>query len=146
MGKTIKVLAEAELPPRAECLSTMLVDLCENVHIHCREIRQEFSVVEFFHYVGQLALMARKVGDYLDTHDHTEREVWTTIMKAGPVELPNANESEYWPHRLLVERIKPHDMGDIHLHWRDYRIQMTPEELTILAEALSRAVRELESS
>ena len=150
MGKTVVTLASTTLPPRLPSLATMLVDLAENVHVHYREVRQEFSVPEFYEFVGTLGESAEDLYRYLAANpEYKERAVWKTIRKAtgAPTLLdasPSPTESAYWPERLLVELIEPHEMGDVHLHWRDYRLQLTRTELRALAGALAGAVETLD--
>jgi hypothetical protein len=148
MGRTVKLLAERELPERVPYSGHLLVDLCENVHIHSRELRQEFSVPEFIEYVRVVREAEMAIQDYLDVHpDYREGLHHRAVWKTGPLLVrasPEPHESAYWPNRLRVELEKPHSMGEVHLHYRDYRLHLTMRELRILADALTEAVRAMD--
>jgi hypothetical protein len=127
----------------------MLVDLCENVHIHTRELRQEFSVAEFFEHVHVLEVAAKDLRRYLDLNPEYEEGAHKDLIAfIGDtphllVESPQPNESAYFAHRLAIELTAPHAMGAVHLHWRDYRIHLSRAELRLLADALQEAAQKL---
>jgi len=150
MGKTVAILDQRELPERLPSLSTMLLDLSENVHVHTRELRQEMSLDEFYVFCTGLFDGAADLNHYLENNpEYKEGAVHVTIRKAtgAPSMLdgsPAPNQSAYWPRRLLIELIEPHEMGDIHLHWRDYRLQMTRTEFRALADSVAAAREKLD--
>lgn len=149
MGRNRKVLAERELPERTPATGRMLVDLCENVHIHHRDLRTEFSVAEFRQYVDHLNACRADVDRYLaDNPDYREGAYPNPLLIAtGNARLldasPKPHVCRYWPRRARVELIEPHSMGSVHVHWRDFRLHMTIAELEAMAETLSEAARSL---
>lgn len=140
MGKNLKVLTERTLPDRTKAAGRMLVDLCENIHIHVRELRQEFSIAEFFEHVRVLGKSAMDLKRYLKLNpDYKEQEFMDLVALMGNTphlleESPEPNQSTYFPNRFRIELTEPHVMGAIHLHWRDLRIHLSREELRILVE------------
>lgn len=151
MGRNVAVLAERTLPPRRPSTGRMLIDLCENVHIHHRDIRTEFSVNEFRQYVAHLNDCARDIEGYLaDNPEYREGGYRNTILVAtGRAKLldasPEPHRPMYWPDRMRVELIEPHSMGSVHVHWRDFRLHVTLAELREMAQGLSDAVKSLEA-
>ena len=149
MGKPLTVLAETELPPRRPYNSMILVDICENVHIHHREVRTEFTVPEFREYVDTLVRKRCELEEYLATNPEYEEGAYgDTVWKVGggPHVIdasPEPNRSAYWPDRLLVQLERPGD-HEVHVHYRDRRLDLWRDELRVLASALHEAVRALD--
>jgi hypothetical protein len=150
MGRVMRVLAERTLPERLPETGQMLVDLAENLHVHHRDMRQEFSLPEFFEYVDNLNAAAADVRRYLaDNPEYREQAYRDTLLKAtgGPEDLvasPKPHESTYWPRRLRIELEHPHSLGEVHVHWRDFRRHVTLEEFRIVAGAFSEALAGME--
>lgn len=52
MGNVYKTLGKAKVSPNPKHYGTRLVvELCENIHVHYRNIRLEFSDEEFYQFV-----------------------------------------------------------------------------------------------
>jgi hypothetical protein len=149
MGNTLKLLAERELPERTPGYGRMVVDLCENIHIHRRELRQEFTLPEFFEHLANLNRYAEKVCEYLRLNPEYEEQVYRdALLICGPDiirESPKPNESAYFPNRLRIELEHPHSMGEAHVHWRDYRLHLTLAELRTMVEAFKEAGEALDA-
>ena len=150
MGRNLTVLVERLLPPRVPPASRILVDLCENVHIHSRDMRQEFSVGEFLEHCDTLTRSAADLRAYLAANPEYSEQAYAdlvAVLGGTPSlinESPEPAASKYWPRRLRVELIHPHPMGGVHLHWRDFRLNISRHELRVLAESLVEAVRKLD--
>jgi hypothetical protein len=148
MGDTLKVLAEAALPDRVPLAGRILVDLCENVHIHHRDWRQEFSTAEFFEHLALLKRYGEQLRRYLDANPEYREDLYPdTILKCGPDLLqasPAPNVSRYSPRRLRVELVRAHSMGEVHIHWRDHRLDLDREQLRTAAATFQAAVRALD--
>ena len=54
MGRTVKILAKKEVPPSL-CNTRFTVELCENIHVHYRNIRLEFKKEEFLHILDLIS-------------------------------------------------------------------------------------------
>ena len=65
MGEIRKILASDSLPDRELHNARAFVDLSEQVHIHYRELRQQFSVDEFFEYADVISRSAKDLRRYL---------------------------------------------------------------------------------
>lgn len=51
MGNVYKILAEAKIKNSPDFFSTrLIIELCENIHLHYRNIRWEFSYEEFLQF------------------------------------------------------------------------------------------------
>ena len=149
MGNPLKVLAEATLPPRRPWNSMILVDICENVHIHHREMRTEFTLAEFSEYVKTLVERHRELEAYLaDNPEWREDAYHDTVWKVGGgphliSQSPEPHRSAYYPDRLLVQLETPKD-HEVHIHYRDRRLDLWRDELRALARTLSEAVEKLD--
>lgn len=143
MGDTLKLLAERELPERLPAAGRVMVDLCENVHIHHRDLRQEFTRAEFFEHVDALNRYAAKLRTYLAANPEYREDAYRdTVLVCGPDVIrasPRPNASAYFPRRLRIELERPHSMGEVHVHWRDFRLHLTLEELRLAVSAFREA-------
>lgn len=128
----------------------ILVDLCENIHIHHREMRTEFTIAEFREYTDWLAHTRAEVEKYLaDNPEYMEDACGDTVWKVagGPhliEESPKPHESAYYPDRLLVQLETPKD-HEIHVHYRDRRLDLWRDELRVLTATLNKAVERLDA-
>ncbi|MFA5604185.1 MAG: hypothetical protein WDA12_04995 [Bacilli bacterium] len=150
MGKVLQPLSEERLPPRSPVASRMMVDLCENIHIHHRELRQEFSIAEFREYTDELARARESVEKYLsDNPEYREGAYPTTVMVANGkarllVASPKPSKSAYFPERLRIDLEYPTSFGEVHIHWRDWRLFIDREQLRIAARAFAKAIQMLD--
>lgn len=150
----MEALAEAVLPDREAHHSRSLVDLSENVHVHHRDHRQEFTLDEFLEYAEMIEEARRSLRAYLAKHpEYREQEVFKTIHVAGGDERlfgliensPAPNESAYWPHRARIELLHPSMRDEVHVHLRDHRTNMSRWDLRMLATLFAQAVRALDA-
>lgn len=150
MGNPLAVLADEDLPPRDPWASMIMVDLCENIHIHHRDLRTEFSIPEFLEYVEFVEHCRNELARYLIDNPEYEEGVYPdTLVKLGGgarvIEAsPRPHRSAYWPDRLLVQLERPGE-AEIHVHWRDHRIDLDREQLRAFAAALRAAVKRLDA-
>lgn len=149
MGNPLTVLAEADLPPRKPWSSMILADLCENIHIHHRDLRTEFSIPEFLEYVAKVERSRDALLRYLKANPEYEEGAYPdTVLKldAGASvieESPQPYRSAYFPDRLLIQLEKPGE-AEIHVHWRDRRMDLDREQLRVFADAFGEAVKRLD--
>ena len=148
MGEIRKILVNKTLPPRDKHHARLFVDLCENVHIHFRDIRTVFSTDEFFEYVDTVTRSAKDLRRYLRWHpQYREQEIFSPIMVAlGPEQQtrplgqsPQPNQSTYFDARLQIELQAESVIDEIHIHFRDYRLAMSREVFRAFAEAMGTA-------
>jgi hypothetical protein len=152
MGLVRELLAEINLPDREVHNSRMFVDLCENIHIHYREIRIVFSLDEYFEFVDILQKSTADVRNFLAQNpDYKEGVYPTTVMVAGGPgrqrklleNSPAANKSTYFPNHFAIELQDESVIDEIHVHWRDYRIALNRDHFRRIAQAFADAERKL---
>ncbi len=154
MGEIKKVLSTRHLPDREEHNSRLFVDLSEQVHIHFREFRSQFSVEEFYEYADTITRSAKDLKRYLKWHPkYREQEHFDVVTVAlGPeqqtrpfISSPVPHKSKYFPNRLQVELQGEEVIDEIHIHYRDYRLAMNRETLREFADGIGEAVTALDS-
>jgi hypothetical protein len=154
MGLVKETLSKIELPGREAHNSRMFVDLCENVHIHYRELRIVFSIDEFFEFTDILHRSTEDLHSYLAQNpDYQEGVHRDTIMIAGgrPRQMallrnsPAPNRSTYFPDDFAIELLDESMADEMHVHWRDYRLAIPREHFKLIAEAFAVARRNLET-
>jgi len=121
MGKIVRILGTQKVPSSQRLCNTRLcVDLAENIHIHFRDTRIEFSVEEWRVYAALIAqanagIEAAVAKGYKEGTDKGQGK-WTAPSLG--------KESDYWAERLQLEE---NANGSYHLHWNEARIEMRPE-------------------
>jgi hypothetical protein len=154
MGLVRETLIKIELPSREAHNSRMFVDLCENVHIHYRELRIVFSIDEFFEFADILHRSSEDLRSYLAQNpDYQEGVHRDTIMIAGGQRRqrallrnsPAPNRSTYFPGDFAIELLDESMTDEMHVHWRDYRFAIPREHFKLIAEAFAAAKRNLEA-
>lgn len=154
MGKVMKELARGVLPEREAHHSRILVDLSENVHLHHRDWRLEFSVDEFFEFAAAVQQSARELRAYFAAHpEYREQQVFDTIFIAGGDERlfgllensPAPNTPAYWSSRAVIELLDPTMRDEMHVHIRDHRFAMPRSAFRELARVFREAESELDA-
>jgi len=137
MGNIKKVLHETELEQRTITPSSMWGDLCENIHIHIRNLRVEFSKEEFDNLLSAINILANGVGKGI-------KEGWKPGDKSFLISYDNKvrlkRSSDYYPNRLRIELEKN---NDIHIHYREIRLHLTTPEFRTIANAFVEALKNL---
>ena len=152
MGLVLHDLVRRKLPDRELHNSRMFVDLCENIHIHYRELRIVFSLDEYFEFASILGVSTEDARNYLAQNpDYEEGKYKTTLMVAGGPERqlkllensPKPNQSTYFANDFAIELQAASVIDEIHVHWRDYRIALSRKHFHLIADAFSKAKSEL---
>jgi hypothetical protein len=128
MGNIKKLIADIVLPERQHYYGHLWVDICENLHIHLRNIRTEFSKLEWTEFVKFLQSAHNAVEDVKDYKENSGFQ----LMLKSPLSA-TYKDSTYYPNRFRVE--DEHD-GSVHIHYRDIRIHLTREEYNMMANAM----------
>lgn len=131
MGNVKNVAGESKLPKRQHYYSRIWADVCENIHIHYRNIRLEFSEKEFDEFCRVVGMMQKKSMEF--RKDYTESPDNKTISMRTKTSMPI--ESDYWTNRLRVEEEMD---GSVHVHYRDVRLHMTKEEYNKFVDTLKK--------
>lgn len=152
MGKIKEDLIRITLPEREPHNGRMFIDLCENVHIHFRELRIVFSLPEFFEFCSILRESEQDLRNYLAQNpDYDEKEYGTTIMVAGgktrqkaPLRnSPQPHHPHYFANDFAIELQDESVTDEIHVHWRDYRLALNREHFHVIARAFRDAEAKL---
>ena len=138
MGKIIRVLGKEKVESSQRlCNRRLCVDLAENIHIHFRDTRVEFSVEEWRVYAALIKKAAEEIEKavakgYKEGTDKAQGK-WTApqLRKA----------SDYFPERLQLEE---NANGSYHLHWNELRIEMRPPTVTAFKKVFSEASGDME--
>ena len=110
MGRIRKILRRATVKqPRLN--NRLTIDLCENVHLHYRNLRLEFPPDEFLFILQQLKSLDE---DAVRSFPYRP-DAWEEPLHS--VELPDAAEFD---DRLQVEEQME---GHFHLHYRNLRLE-----------------------
>jgi len=139
LGHIKKVLAATELDPRTITSTGLWGDLCENVHLHYRNLRLDFSEIEW----SNMRSAINSIGIEM------EREVVNRNYREGD---PNfliqfmynhgtKSNSEYYANRFLIELQRD---NTVHVHYRDLRLHLTIPEFKKVAGAFIQALCEME--
>lgn len=111
MGVIKKILVEKEIPT-PQFNQRLTVELCENVHLHYRNLRLEFSKEEFVELVKHL----REINlDYVSVFPYSHA---TFEIVAATNQLPECTEHN---RRLQIEE---QENGTFHVHYRNLRIEV----------------------
>tara|TARA_Y100000034_G_C6909175_1_gene423059 strand:+ start:5536 stop:6336 length:801 start_codon:yes stop_codon:yes gene_type:complete len=109
MGNIRQVLYNQEVP-KSMLNNRLTVELCENVHVHYRNLRLEFSKEEFLFLLKHLKGVDEEIIENFDYGDNFQSLVET-------FELPESTEFD---DRLQIEEQVE---GHYHVHYRNLRIE-----------------------
>jgi len=138
MGRVKKLLHTAKLKPVADRYSDMYsVEVCEDFHIHWRNLRLQFDQREWIEFV-QVVMASweewRKIGG---PAPHPDRSVplYLQIDKINPTHGINGTNF----------RIEDDDLNGpaIHVHYRSDRLEFSHEEFLAIADGFTEAAKKL---
>lgn len=160
MGKIDFLYFRGNELPEPLMAGDLYLDICENVHLHFRDLRIEFTCAEFQEFLNHIS----KIGDAFavwsegnsdwieapDPENFNNREViWLGEYTPGSRLLRNS-EASYWPRRVSLERVVN---GTCHFHYRNLRLEFTEDSFEYIKQAFQQAeksflthVREKQSS
>ena len=133
MGKILRILDTLKVPSSQRlCRKRLCVDLAENIHIHFRDTRLEFSVKEWRVYADLIKKAAEGIEEavakgYKEGTDKAQGK-WISPVLGG--------ESAYFPDRLQLEE---NANGSYHLHWNEFRLEMRPATVSAFKRVFSKA-------
>ena len=110
MGNIKEVLYNREVP-KSMLNDRLTVELCENVHLHYRNLRLEFSKEEFLFLLKHLKSVDEKIVEEFEYGDDKFQSLIQTF------DLPESTEFD---NRLQVESQVE---GHYHVHYRNLRIE-----------------------
>lgn len=128
MGKIKKFLAGEQIEPRSITANTIWTDLCEDVHLHYRNLRLDFSETEFSAFRAAINMLGRAVEQCAQENDYSEGDPNFLIQQIFNTPLPT--DSDYYPDRVTIELQRD---NTVHFHYRDLRLHLTNTEFKQIA-------------
>jgi hypothetical protein len=136
-----------DLPPSRKMGKQIWLDIGENIHLHYRDLRIEFSLEEFLEFAGHIRKMAELFDQWRrenpDWKEDPEPEkfdnkwvIWLPGYKPQDEHLKP--RSDYYPKRLSIEKQATKDL--YHIHYRDFRLEMSEETLRRFVEGFRRVL------
>lgn len=140
MGSIKKVLAMGKLLARSVTANTIWTDLCENVHLHYRNVRLDFSEKEFAVFRAAINHLGMAVEHIAEENKYEEGDPNFLIQQI--FKEPLNTDSDYYPDRALIELQRDRT---VHFHYRDLRLHFSEKEFIDLSEMFCKA-RDLHKS
>lgn len=152
MGHTLKQLSKRELPQTAIFDRRFVIEVCEKIHFHYRNIRLNLSLTDWIELCqGCIKAFDRwqKRGNPEPGKKHIElcrRKVGTETYNDG-IQI-NFNKNLYNLHKndIYSAGASLEDEEYVHVKIRDIRIELTKQEFKVLAEAVNEAEEQLNAT
>jgi hypothetical protein len=147
MGRTIDQLASKKLEGKAVFHNRFVVEICEKVHVHYRNLRIILSLKDWIEMaIGFSDALKRweKMGNpetKIGTHiELCRKEVAKDPLFDDSVAV-NLNQNLYALHegKIFAEGSEIQDQRYIHLKIRDLRVELSLKEFAQLSEAVMEA-------
>jgi len=135
MGQIKKLLAASQVDPRGITAESIWTDLCEDVHLHYRNLRLDFSEMEFAAFraaINHLGMVLEKCS--IENH---YREGDPNFLIQQIFNSPLKSDSDYYPNRVTIEAQKD---NTVHFHYRDLRIHWSQSEFIAIASMFVHAL------
>ena len=129
MGDNLEVISLKTTDQR-RFPNRLAVDMQENIHIHFRDIRLEFSVPEWINFINNIKkfdefVSIKLANGYKENDNHFEIFESTT----------NSHYSDYGNGVIKIEKQRD---GSYHLHYHNLRLELNPLILKVLQELLGK--------
>jgi hypothetical protein len=126
MGHVIKRLTQEAIPDKPTLMaSRMTVEKCENIHLHYRNFRFEFSEEEFQFFASTIAQAKERLDD------HPEETEFLSLVETLGLQTSPA----FWPNRITTEA----NLGAVHLHYKNFRLELTKDEYVQFSENIAKS-------
>ncbi len=135
MGEIKKLLAGGQLEPRVVEATRFFTDLCENVHIHYRNIRLDLSAVELAYWRSGILNMGMAMEKTIEKYNWREGDPNFLVM--FDFNFPVSANSDYYPNRMSIELQRD---NTVHVHYRDLRLHLTESEFMDMAKMFGEAL------
>ncbi len=140
MGNIIKHLAEAILPKRTITATQIWSDLCENIHLHFRNIRLDMSEEEWANFVCAIRSLQLALDHSAAKYRYEEGDPNFLVHLA--YNQPLKANSKYYPNRATLELETDET---VHFHYRDLRLHWTLKEFEQIAQMFIKAKEKVDS-
>lgn len=141
MGEIKKLLGADKIPFRTITSNMIWGDLCENIHLHYRNLRLDFSHKEWAHFRAAVQMIGLNVEEQIEKTGHREGD--PNFLIQIKYNEPLRTDSRYYPNRFTLEVQKD---NTVHMHYRDLRIHMTYEECEKIADMFIEARETMKQS
>lgn len=147
MGQTLLKLSESKLPGKPIFNNRMVVEICEAVHVHYRNLRIILSLNDWKEFAkGMADSLSRweyrgKVEPKEGTHiELCRKQVASEPLHDDSVKI-NLNKNLYNLNegKIFAEGAELNDAKYIHLKIRDLRVELTLDEFNKLANCVKEA-------
>lgn len=145
MGQTLKNLSSKQLPKKTIFNNRFVVEVCEKIHLHYRNLRIVQSLSDWESMMrGMVDGYNRwlKLGEPANGQRHIElcRKTVAMFTEEDGIKI-NLNRNLYKPNegRIFSEGAEFDEPEYIHLKIRDIRLEMPVSEFLTLAEAVAEA-------
>jgi len=123
LGHIKKLLAGGKIEPRYLTATRIWGDLCENIHLHFRNLRLDFNKREWAKFRAAVHNIGMSMEHGMQEYDWDEGDPNFLVTHAFKETLdPN---SEYFTNRVSIEWQKD---NTVHFHYRDIRLHWTVTE------------------
>ena len=123
MGGIEKLYHRSYKLPKRSNAKALTVDLAENIQLHYRDWRSEYSLNECIEFMEHMKLMYSELQEWRNANpDWTESDADSFEdqfgMEFGKPKNKIKENSDYWDDRISIEK---KISGDYHIKWRNYR-------------------------
>jgi hypothetical protein len=141
VGEIKKLLAADKIPFRTITPNMIWSDLCENIHLHYRNIRFDFSHKEWAHFRAAIQMIGLSVEEQIEKSGHKEGD--PNFLIQIKYRHPLKTDSKYYANRCTIEQQRD---NTVHFHYRDLRLHMSNEEFREIAGLFVESLREMDST
>jgi len=118
------------------CSTRLCIDICENIHIHHRDLRLEFSIPEWNNFaelikLSDIELKHQISNGYVENESHDLRK---------QLKIDIQNKPDYFPDRIQIEL---QENGTIHLHYFDIRLEFNEKDFINFCKSIKKSRRVL---
>lgn len=126
MGGIDKLYHRSQNLPKRSNSKALTVDIAENIHLHYRDLRIEYSIEEYIHFMEHLNKMYENFLKWRESNPNWKESDPSTFDDENGVVFGKPKnilkeKSDYWDDRISIEK---KTSGDYHIKWRNYRIEM----------------------
>lgn len=140
MGNIFKHLASRILPKRSITNDQVWTDLCENIHLHYRNVRLDMSEEEWAEFVCAIRSLHLAMDKAAAKYRYEEGD--PNFLVHLSYNHPLKPSSRYYPNRATLEFEKDET---IHFHYRDIRLHLSLLEFNELASMFAEAKNKMDS-
>jgi hypothetical protein len=141
MGHIKNFLSGEIIEHRSITPNMIWTDLCENVHLHYRNLRLEFSELEFASFRAAINMLGRAVELVSVEKDYSEGD--PNFLVQQMFNTPLSSDSDYYSNRVTLELQKD---NTVHFHYRDLRLHWSFGEFKSIAKMFVAALDKINAN